>query len=1086
MLQLVFGRAASGKSTFLLEKLKECVLAGKETVFIVPEQFSFETEKTILQLLGDEKASKVAVMSFNRLCDEVERICGGMSGRQLTDAGKLILLGRALRDCAPQLNYWKKYIRHQGFISSLLDSIEEFKLNSVLPNDLESAAESINNVALSAKLRDVAQVYSMYNALIEERFIDPSDRLTKLYDKLAVYDYFKDKTVFLDTFKGFTGQQYRILNRIISSSNDVYIALTNDKNNFKRFDVFENIRKTAEDIKRIAKSHSVKIAEDIMLENNFYANCGLASAEEILYSGKTSINNNDESVYLVSASTVYDEAEFVARTIRKLVRTEGYRYKDFVVIARDTAIYEEAFAAACDKNSVNCFIDRRLPLLDFPTVGVVLAAFNAIKNYSTEHIFRFYKSGLDIFSVEELSLLENYTRLWNIDGKQWLIEWTMNPDGLVSGCPEDCDIRLAKINELRNKAIKPIKEFKSSFCGNAEQRSRAIIELLEKCKASNSFIKLSNFFKNQGMPARSEALRQSWDAMMEIFNSMVECYGNAQVEDEDFCNSFKTAAALDTIGVAPQMLDEVSFGAADRIRPSRPKIAMILGANQGVFPAGTSTFGLFGLNDRAKLIELNIPISDRSISSAIDENFLVYTNLCCPTEKLFVCYSALDSANSEKSPSEFVERLEREMNCVKIDAMDYNYAPETVSDTFSLGCSTVLDDKVKSNTLFSALENNAEFSSRIENIISRNNKSDQRLTNDTAKKLYGSEIFLSASKLDVFHKCKFSFFCKYGLKTSKLQPANFDVLQRGTLIHYVLQRLFEEYMENVGVLTDKEISDSVNKYISEYLDSIPGYSGANNPHLIFLIENISRSLKEVANQLRNEFSQSDFKPVYCEFKFGLEDKPPVFIDFNEGKIALNGSIDRVDQWNGYLRIVDYKSGVKNFCLPDILIGQNMQMLLYLYAITRHEEYCDMKSAGIFYMPAKRDKNNNKLSMNGLMLGNEELVKAMDKENNGEFIPAYKLKADGSLYKNSAPSFVKEGDFENIFKFLEGKLKKAGRSLLSGDISVDPINGIDTKACEYCDFRAICGVDEGECKKTEKISTEQVIENIVKEVEDNGI
>lgn len=1088
MLQFIFGRAASGKSTLMYERLRECVDSGRKTVFIVPEQFSFETEKNVLRLLGDKNAASVSVMSFNRLCDEVERTVGGMCGRQLTDASKLILLNRAMRDCAPQLSYWKKYIRYQGFACSMLDSIEEFKLNFVMPQDLLVAADKTDNPSLAAKLRDISLIYDMYNAIIEERFIDPSDRLTKLYYQLEKFEYFKEKTVFIDTFKSFTGQQHKIIDRIFASAENVYIALTNDTTEFKRYDIFENIRKTVETLKKRALAHNVRIADDINLKNEYYVNKGLAAVEEILFKGKTDIEVDDNSVTIVSANGIYDEAEFAARTIRRLVRTENYRYKDFVIIARDATVYEESVASACEKNDVSCFIDKRMPLLDFPTAGAVLAAFEAIQSYSTESIMRFHKSGLGLFTTEELSMLENYTRLWNINGKKWLVDWNMNPDGLVSGSSKDMTTRLDAINTLRRRAIKPIELFRNSFSGNAAQRVTAIIELLDECKASDSFKKMSEDFCQEGMLARSDALRQSWDMMMEIFDSMVDCYADASLEDDEFINSFKMATGLASIGVAPQMLDEVSFGSADRIRPSRPKVAFILGANQGVFPAVIGSNGLFGSNDRTKLIALDIPIPDRNISSAIDEDFLVYSNLCCATERLYICHSVLDSGNKESGPSEFVERLASGMNCARRfePSDDADSIPETAAAAFSAGCMNIKKDKTIADTYFSAVEEIERFSGRSEKIFSANRADRHQLSKETAKKLYGSEIRISASKLDVFHRCRFSYFCKYGLGTSKLQPADFDVLQRGTLIHFVLQCLFEEHMDRLFLLTDEEIFAAVDRYIEEYLESIPGYSGAHNPHLNFLLENMARSLKEVALQLRDEFAQSDFVPVHCEFKFGLEDKPPIFVDFEDGRIALNGSIDRVDSWNGYLRIVDYKSGVKNFHISDILVGQNMQMLLYLYAITRHDEYSDMRSAGIFYMPSKRNKKDDKLAMNGLLVGDKALIEAMDKENNGRFIPCYKLTSSGALHKNYASSFVNDGDFETIFKFIEGKLKNTGRTLLAGDISVSPMDGVEAKACEYCEFSAICGIEDSERPKAQKLTTAEVMDSIREEVEDDGV
>ncbi|MBQ8740308.1 MAG: hypothetical protein IJY79_02015 [Clostridia bacterium] len=83
MLQFVLGRASSGKTYKVTQKIAECITQDESPVLLVPEQFSFENEKNILDCVGDGNAQKVSVISFTRLCDEVERINGGVCGRKL-------------------------------------------------------------------------------------------------------------------------------------------------------------------------------------------------------------------------------------------------------------------------------------------------------------------------------------------------------------------------------------------------------------------------------------------------------------------------------------------------------------------------------------------------------------------------------------------------------------------------------------------------------------------------------------------------------------------------------------------------------------------------------------------------------------------------------------------------------------------------------------------------------------------------------------------------------------------------------------------------------------------------------------------
>ncbi len=76
-------------------------------------------------------------------------------------------------------------------------------------------------------------------------------------------------------------------------------------------------------------------------------------------------------------------------------------------------------------------------------------------------------------------------------------------------------------------------------------------------------------------------------------------------------------------------------------------------------------------------------------------------------------------------------------------------------------------------------------------------------------------------------------------------------------------------------------------------------------------------------------------------------------------MRVDGKIDRVDLMDRdgvrYLRVVDYKTGKKEFRLSDIVYGMNMQMLIYLAALCENggKRYGEFQPAGVLYMPANR-------------------------------------------------------------------------------------------------------------------------------------
>ncbi len=1076
MLKFIFGLPCSGKSYICLEKIKELSKKGEETVLIVPEQFSFESEREVLKQLGDGFALKTTVLSFSRLVDEVSRKIGGICARVLTEADKVIFMNKALNLSKSDLKLWGKYANSVKFAKTMIDTIGEFKINAITPENLKKVANSTTKTSLKNKLLDLAIIYENYDFLTKERFIDPSDNLTRLYENLSKYRYFEGKTVFIDSFKGFTGQQFKLLERIISQAKDVYVCFTNDVNNVKEFDVFTNIRSAVLKIEKIARKYNVQIHEPIILNESYYSNKNLFNLQKLIAGNSVNFEDDNNAVTVCKANTVFDEAEFTARTIRKLVRSENYRFRDFVIIARDAEKYSTAIDYACNKNNVPYFSDKRMPLSSFPMAVLCDYAIKAL-NFSTENILGFLKSGITLLSAEEISLLENYAYLWNINGEIWLNDWDMNIRGFITDQPDENDLKeLEKINEIRKIAIKPIVEFKENFGGNAYNMCKAIIKLFENCGMSEALKEISERYKLADDFYTVDALKQGFDAFYNILDSLVICFGEKSLSKTEFYDAFSLAVSLESIGVIPQNLDQVTFGEADRIRPSRPKIAFILGANQGVFPKLNSNSSVFANAERKELIELGLEISDNSIYTSIDENYLVYCNLSCASDKIFITYSASTLNGEALEPSGFVTQILNNLNpkitCEPKNFNIYDNIPETKDSLYSEFCRRI-NNGDEAATISSVLENETD---KLQNLIDSTLRFDKSITKENAEKLYGKKIYMSATKIDTFNRCKFSYFCKYGIKAKKIQPADFDVLQRGTIVHYVLERFINEFKENVKDLDFIKIDKLTDVYIDEYLDLISGFKTIRNAKHEFIINKISRALKAVVKHLAEEFAQSDFKPVACELKIGFDGIPLEF-DYEGGKVMINGSIDRVDKFGGYVRVVDYKTGSKKFKLPDVLFGLNLQMLLYLYAITHNE---NSLAAGILYMPSKRDLNDDGMTMNGLVLADMDVVTAMEKENKGEFVPALSVNKDGS-YSKKLTSFASKDEFDLIFKHIEKIISNVGNSISSGNIEIEPIDGRESAACDYCDFKSVCGIENKTVFKVPSLKNNEVF-NKMKEAE----
>lgn len=197
MLELILGRAGTGKTTLLRKRLAEST--APKTILIVPEQYTFESERALLMEYGAETANRVQVYSFTRLAQAAFLQYGGGAGKRLTDGGRRILMTLALENCADQLTLFEKSADRMTDV--LLNTVGEMKICGIEPDMLTKTAEAVTEDSLSRKLKEIALIYGTYEALIAQTYLDPLDDLTRLDDLLADHpDFFRNAYVAVDAF----------------------------------------------------------------------------------------------------------------------------------------------------------------------------------------------------------------------------------------------------------------------------------------------------------------------------------------------------------------------------------------------------------------------------------------------------------------------------------------------------------------------------------------------------------------------------------------------------------------------------------------------------------------------------------------------------------------------------------------------------------------------------------------------------------------------------------------------------------------------------------------------------------------------
>ena len=1096
MLYLILSRTGGGKTTHIMNLAEQFAKGGRKTTLIVPEQFSFMSEKIMLGRMGAEVMAEIDVMSFTSLGEKLVGKPALHERRRLDDSARAALMSMALNGVKDKLKLYKKHTGRRSVISEFTALSSEFKQNALSTDSVRLALAGMEEGLLKMKLSDIVNVLDSYDAMIEGSYFNPDDLLDELCDVLPDSDYFNGRIVFIDSFRGFTAQEFKVIEHMLRKSAAVYVTLCTDnlENADDETDLFAHTKRTAKKLIDIARKNAVAVAKPQYLSmrnkfNNFppqlerYASPELSALERELFAPAPNVYEDKcENIVLCKAADIYAECEFVACTAKKLIREKGYRCRDIAVIARSSADYEAPLGSALRKCGIGVFDDSRQPVDASPVVTLVSSAVQIAANgFDTETFMRCLKTGLAGLDTQEISELENYCYLWQINGKGWLGDWEKNPRGFgVETTDEDLHT-LENLNALRRKAVAPLCALRKAFENvNGAEAANAVYSFLEDIKAAESIRTLAKKLNEQGESSIALELERLWNVVMDILDSLETLFRNRYVTASDFSEAMELMLSAQTVGSLPQGLDEITVGSADRIRIVSPKAVFIVGANNGVFPAAPSSGTALTDNDRRKMSEMGLELSGFGEYKLAEEKLIAYNSFCCASEKLYVCCPERNARGEQLAPSELYVKIKQLFpECVETDAsqLDGMYYVEGESLAFEQLAKTRSRGDAFNKTLTEYFGNKALYSGRLAALERAVGSRNFAITDkEGAKSLFGKNMFISASRVESYHKCPFSYFCRYGIKAMPRKIAELDPVQKGNIIHYVLEKLLTDYKgEALFALSRKELSDYVTALMKDYLIAKLG-GEEQSERFMYLYNKLAVSVCDVAQRLITELASSDFVPVDFELKIGSDgDVPPYELDFDTGKISVSGAIDRVDtaEINGrkYVRIVDYKSSGKKFRLSDVMQGLNMQMLIYLFTLWQNggERYGEVTPAGVLYyaakspqMSAERNEDREKLNETmqkscrsaGIVLSDCDVVLAMDKNASGLYIPVdfKKGKMSGSLISLRQLELLKNKADEILIEM--------ANELHSGSIPALPVSGANYKTvCDYCDYKAVCGFEE---------------------------
>lgn len=1130
-LRFIYGRAGSGKSHFCFEEIKNNVKEDNNVplILLVPEQFSFQSEKNLINILGEKNILRAVVLSFKRMAYRVFSEVGGLTKQHMDASGRAMLIYRIIDRNKGELKVFGKAVKSQGFVDIVSDTITEMKRYNITPEILGTAAEGTQDELLKNKLYDISLIYQEFEKALHEKYIDSEDDLTMLAEKLEKSSLFRGAQIWIDEFSSFTPQQYVIIEKLMKMAQRVNVSICTDclsAGDIEETDVFSQVKLTQLKLQKIAAENYIKIEPPVRLN----ANPGLRFREctEIGYLESHMFSfpyvpdkNKTKNISIFKSVNKYAEVEETARDIIRICRDYGVRYKDIAVVTRDLPGYGNLVRAIFKEYEIPCFIDEKKEVVDNPLILLITSSVEILaRNWAYEPVFRYLKTGLLDIDKNDVDMLENYVLANGIRGRRWLEEtWRYRLNYGYNDELSEYEANVIKrVNAVKDEITAPLFSFYSSIqkSQNAREICTAVYDFLCVIGIPDKIESLIDGFRSSGELDSASEYSQIWNMIMGVLDQIVEVMGNDKITLEEFLKILVQGLGEYSIGIIPPALDQVLVGSIERLKSHDISYLYIIGVNDGIFPMSLKDEGILNDDDRESLRGLGVELASGTKTKVFEEQFLVYTALTAAGKYLRLSYPIADHEGKSMRPSIVISRVKRLFpniseysNIIEGSHGDINMVTMPKA-TFKGLVSAIRDDNdgLDVSPIWKDIrgwyEEREEWKPKIKRVAAALSYSNQVRLKDakTLRNLYGKEMYFSVSRLEKYVECPFAYFIQYGLKARERKVYEMSAPDIGTFMHSVIDSFSRTLKENNMTWHDVERDwcyTRVDQIVDEIAAKDTGSILSSSSRYKYITTRLKRVLSRAVWLIALHIKRSGFEPAGYEVGFGTNgDFPPITIKLPSGQnINLIGRIDRVDKMDRedgtYIRVVDYKSGNKAFSLSDVYYGLQIQLLVYLDAIlSSNADNSDkpLLPGGVLYFrvddPIIRAKGElqdeeiekeimKKLKMKGLLLANEDIIKEMDREidGNSNIIPA-RINKDGTIGKSSAAS---KEQFDNLRSHVRGKLIELCQEMADGNISILPYKKKGHTPCEYCHLGSVCkfdpGIKENKYKLINDISDDEI-------------
>jgi len=1085
MLYLLLGKDWTVNREEILKRVARDVRDRKgNRILMVPELVSHETERDLCMEAGDTASRYAEVLSFTRLARRVADTMGSAAVECLDNGGRVVAMAAAARQLSSRLKAYAAVETKPEFLTGLIDGVDEFKRCCISSQDLNRAAEETGG-SLAQKLEELALLMEGYDSLCSRGKRDPRDQMTWLLEHLEQGSFAREHVFYIDGFPDFTRQNLAILEHLIRFSPSVTVGLNCDAI-CSHLLSFEKAGATAQELVRCAQRAGVQVQVQVLPPRQ----TPLQIVREKLFQGAITQGCAKGALHALRAESAYLACMDAAQRVMALVRG-GCRYRDISLVCTDMALYQPLADLIFHRFHIPLYRSGTEQILQKSVIATVLSALDAaLGGFDQRQTLHYLRSALSPLDPDTCDLVENYAIVWGIRGRRWTSPWENHPQGLSGVWTDEARDALARLNAARELAVAPLERLQQGFQDASSLRGQvlALYRFLEDIGLERRLSRLAQDMDDAGDNRSAQILNQLWEILMDALEQLYDVLGETHWEPEHFSRLLRLLLSQYDVGTIPPVLDAVQMGPVSAMRCHRHRHLIVLGAEEGNLPGYSGSSGVLTDQERVTLRELGVPLTGGAMEGIQAEFAEIYGVFCGAMASIWVYCAAEQPSFVFRRLAQLAGGEERTEDSLGFAQAD----PEEAGACLARW--KALDQAQRLGVL-----------DGYRDTLSRSGYSLGRVTPENIRRLYGTTLNLSASQIDRQAECRLSYFLKYGLRAQERKEAVIDPAEFGTYVHAVLENTARCVREQGGFhqVSLEQTLEIAHRFSEEYARE--RFSQIASERVSYLFRRNVRELDMVVQELWLELKDASFEPVGFEVNFGGEGGlPPIPVPNGGMNALLRGFIDRVDLWrpggSGYYRVVDYKTGKKDFDYCDVFNGVGLQMLLYLFALRESGTAllgARPVAAGVQYFPARApylsadgrldggeaEKARKTLwKRSGLLLDEEDVLHAMEPGQTPQRM-CYSVKSDGT----------RSGDLagRDQLRLLEGYvfhiLSRLVEDIASGNVTPNPYTrGERHNACAFCPYGSICHESQVPGRRNyEKMTAQRFWEEVEKEMNRHG-